>query len=216
MFHIWLLQTHIQDLVRNVRQHKMLTSKNSEISDVSSPHYTILFISPCRVLPIADDKVCISCYNPVVVSCYDQHLPGINNRTCTGTNMPPSDKACVKFMFGLCYPQPWITVLSVHSLQLETPWLTQSVVVCSRWVREGRLRRGACTSETLCLDRAGPRVKGGAGSCTGWAQLLGRDGWWAEKPHSSQVSTHAACYLRTTRKHLWVIFCTVFLPGGGK
>lgn len=40
------------------------------------------------MLPVADDKVCVSCYNPVVVSCYDQHLPGINNRTCTYTNMP--------------------------------------------------------------------------------------------------------------------------------
>ena len=37
------------------------------------------------VLPVADDIVCVSCYNPVVVSRYNQHLPGVDHRTCTHT-----------------------------------------------------------------------------------------------------------------------------------
>lgn len=44
------------------------------------------FNQPCLVLPVADNKVCISCYNPVVVPRYDQHLPGINHGTCTRTH----------------------------------------------------------------------------------------------------------------------------------
>lgn len=39
------------------------------------------------VLPVADDEVCVSCYNPVVVSCYNQHFPGVNHRTYIQTQI---------------------------------------------------------------------------------------------------------------------------------
>lgn len=32
-------------------------------------------------LPVADNKVSISCYNPVVVTCDNQHFPGVDRRT---------------------------------------------------------------------------------------------------------------------------------------
>lgn len=67
-------------------------------------------------------------------------------------------------------------------------WLTQSVV-CSRWVREGRVRRGTCSSETLCSDRPRPRVRGGAGSCWRWAQLMSRDRCWGKNSLFRNVKT---------------------------
>lgn len=30
--------------------------------------------------------MCISCHNPVMVSCYNQHLPGVNHRSCKCTH----------------------------------------------------------------------------------------------------------------------------------
>lgn len=39
------------------------------------------------VLPVADDKVSISCYNPVVVSSNNQNLPGVHHRTYTHTHI---------------------------------------------------------------------------------------------------------------------------------
>lgn len=88
--------------MRNVKQHKKTPRTHRNLSFIKSRLHFTLYFTVSSVLPVADDKVCVSCYNPVVVSCYNQHLPGINNRTCTYTNMPLSDTAPVTFAFGLC------------------------------------------------------------------------------------------------------------------
>lgn len=34
-------------------------------------------------LPVADDEVCVSCYDPVVVTCNNQYFPGVNHGAYT-------------------------------------------------------------------------------------------------------------------------------------
>lgn len=80
-------------------------------------------------LPVADDKVCISCNNPVVVSCYNQHFPRVNHRTYTHSTQNTHEYTSFSVITTLCL-HPVIHYLS----------LSESLKKLEKWFK--RLERG--------------------------------------------------------------------------
>lgn len=107
------------------------------------------------VLPVADDIVCVSCYNPVVVSRYNQHLPGVNHRTCKHTSQVGNNDVYFKSLHDIKHPKS--SVQSTYTL-----WLLQltifSDVILNRERADGKLGYLSQRTKRMCQVTLAPAL----------------------------------------------------------